>query len=230
MKTLGIIGGLGPMAMAYFVQLVTEYTDVKRDQDHIPIVLISIPDTPDRTKYILGESDENPLPRLVDAGLKLKKMGAEFIAIPCVTAHYFYKQLKEQIGIPVVSLPCELSAELNSNGIDKVGILATSGTIESGFIQRKLNNEGIETILPTQDEQKIVMKVIYEQIKAGKQPDVNAFLEIGNSLKKRGAQKLLLGCTELSLIKRDYRDRIGKDYLDVLEVLAIAAVRNCTKE
>lgn len=230
MKTLGVIGGLGPMAMVYFLQLVTEYTNVKRDQEHIPIVLMSIPDTPDRTEYILKKSEENPLPRLVDAGLKLKEMGAQYIAIPCVTAHYFYKELKEQIGIPVVSLPCELSAEFKVNGVERVGILATSGTVQSGFVQDKLNSNGIQTILPTESEQEIIMKVIYEQIKAGIEPDLEAFTFVGENLKKRGAQKLLLGCTELSLIKRDFRDRLGDDYVDVLEVLATAAVRHCTKE
>lgn len=230
MKTLGVIGGLGPMAMVYFLQLVTEYTNVKRDQEHIPIVLMSIPDTPDRTEYILKKSEENPLPRLVDAGLKLKAMGAQYIAIPCVTAHYFYKELKEQIGIPVVSLPCELSAEFKANGVERVGILATSGTVRSGFVQDKLNSNGIQTILPTESEQEIIMKVIYEQIKAGIAPDLDAFTFVGENLKKRGAQKLLLGCTELSLIKRDFKDRLGDDYVDVLEVLATAAVRHCTKE
>lgn len=230
MKTLGVIGGLGPMAMVYFLQLITEYTNVKRDQEHIPIVLMSIPDTPDRTEYILKKSDENPLPKLVDAGLKLKEMGAQYIAIPCVTAHYFYKELKEQIGIPVVSLPCELSAEFKANGVERVGILATSGTVQSGFVQDKLNSNGIQTILPTESEQEIIMKVIYEQIKAGIEPDLEAFTFVGENLKKRGAQKLLLGCTELSLIKRDFRDRLGDDYVDVLEVLATAAVRHCTKE
>ena len=230
MKTLGVIGGLGPMAMVYFLQLITEYTNVKRDQEHIPIVLMSIPDTPDRTEYILKKSDENPLPKLVDAGLKLKEMGAQYIAIPCVTAHYFYKELKEQIGIPVVSLPCELSAEFKANGVERAGILATSGTVQSGFVQDKLNSNGIQTILPTESEQEIIMKVIYEQIKAGIEPDLEAFTFVGENLKKRGAQKLLLGCTELSLIKRDFRDRLGDDYVDVLEVLATAAVRHCTKE
>ena len=74
------------------------------------------------------------------------------------------------------------------------------------------------------------MKVIYEQIKAGIAPDLDAFTFVGENLKKRGAQKLLLGCTELSLIKRDFKDRLGDDYVDVLEVLATAAVRHCTKE
>ena len=157
-------------------------------------------------------------------------MGAQYIAIPCVTAHYFYKELKEQIGIPVVSLPCELSAEFKANGVERVGILATSGTVQSGFVQDKLNSNGIQTILPTESEQEIIMKVIYEQIKAGIEPDLEAFTFVGENLKKRGAQKLLLGCTELSLIKRDFRDRLGDDYVDVLEVLATAAVRHCTKE
>ena len=91
MKTLGIIGGLGPMATAYFMELVTGMTDVDCDQKHIPIVLQSIPQTPDRTSYILDHIQKNPLPQMVEAGKRLKEAGAAYLAIPCVTAHYFYR-------------------------------------------------------------------------------------------------------------------------------------------
>ena len=86
MKTLGIIGGLGPMATAYFMELVTGMTDVDCDQKHIPIVLQSIPQTPDRTSYILDHIQKNPLPQMVEAGKRLKEAGAAYLAIPCVTA------------------------------------------------------------------------------------------------------------------------------------------------
>lgn len=104
MKTLGIIGGLGPMATAYFMELVTGMTDVDCDQKHIPIVLQSIPQTPDRTSYILDHIQKNPLPQMVEAGKRLKEAGAAYLAIPCVTAHYFYRELCRQIDLPIISL------------------------------------------------------------------------------------------------------------------------------
>lgn len=82
MKTLGIIGGLGPMATAYFMELVTGMTDVDCDQKHIPIVLQSIPQTPDRTSYILDHIQKNPLPQMVEAGKRLKEAGSSVSCNP----------------------------------------------------------------------------------------------------------------------------------------------------
>ena len=89
MKKAGIIGGLGPKAMVYFLQLITEMTDAKTDQEHMELLIHSMPQTPDRTKFILGKSSENPLPFMMESGKELVSRGAEFIAIPCITAHYF---------------------------------------------------------------------------------------------------------------------------------------------
>ena len=100
MKKLGVIGGLGPMATAYFLQLLTQMSDAKSDQEHMEILLHSKPQIPDRTRFILGQSGENPLPQMVEIGVDLKSQGAEAIAIPCVTAHYFQKNLEDAIGIP----------------------------------------------------------------------------------------------------------------------------------
>ena len=96
MKKLGIIGGLGPMATAYFLQLLTRMSDAASDQEHMEILLHSKPQIPDRTRFILGQSPENPLPRMIEIGIGLKEQGAELIAIPCVTAHYFQKSWKRR--------------------------------------------------------------------------------------------------------------------------------------
>ena len=92
MKTLGVIGGLGPMATVYFLELLTKMEQAESDQNHFPIVMESIPETLDRTAYILNQRNPNPLPFLIEAGKHLKEIEAEYLAIPCVTAHYFHEQ------------------------------------------------------------------------------------------------------------------------------------------
>ena len=178
MKQLGIIGGLGPMATAYFFELITGMTFVESDQEHIPISIQSVPDTPDRTAYILDHAKPDPLPYLAKAGLALKEQGADYIVIPCVTAHYFYKKLCEQINLPILSLIEETALTFQRGKIDKVGILATSGTIQSGLLQSALEEYKIEAIIPEEEQQEKVMKIIYNQLKAGKQPDMLLFQEV----------------------------------------------------
>lgn len=218
MKNLGIIGGLGPMATVYFMELIIKMTDVKRDQDHMRIYLQSLPDTPDRTAYICGENDENPLPFFVRAGTSLAEQGADFIAIPCVTAQYFYQELTDSLNIPVIHLIAGLIDEIKDKKIQKVGILATNGTIQSKLLQSQFLQNGIGVVIPEPKEQKSIMDIIYNQIKAGKPVDLEQFIEVVNHLKEQGAEKIILGCTELSLIKRDYK--IDSDCVDVLDVLA----------
>jgi aspartate racemase len=211
------------MATVYFLELITGMSDVAKDQEHIPMAIWSIPDTPDRTSYILNQTQESPLPNLIQAGCKLKEQGAQYLAIPCVTAHYFYDELCAQIGLPILSLPRELGETFAGERVTKVGILATSGTVESAFLQDALAEYGISCVTPDKAAQEVVMTVIYEQIKAGRRADVDAFLDVGQQLRDAGAQRLLLGCTELSLLKRDFQ--IPPDYVDALEVLAKAAIQ-----
>lgn len=227
MKKLGIIGGLGPMASVYFWELIEKRTHVSTDQEHISITIMSIPDTPDRTAYILDHRRESPLNNLVEAGLKLKSVGVDCIAIPCVTAHYFHGELCQQIGLPIINFPQKLGEYLVEHKISKVGILATSGTVKSGFLQKELEKYQIESIVPDEVGQQKVMSVIYKEIKAGNYKSPEEFLAVGDMLKRQGAQALILGCTELSLLKKEFGDKIPADYIDVLEILADAAIEEC---
>jgi len=227
MKILGIIGGLGPMATAYFLQLIVEMTDAATDQEHIEVLVHSKPQIPDRTNFIIGKSQQNPVSDMAEVGKRLAEQGADMLAIPCITAHYFQKELEEKIGIPILNAIEETADYLAERKIGKVGIMATDGTIESGIFQRELEKKNIEVVLPSKECQKKVMYLIYENVKAGKPMEEVVFQEVSEELFKKGAQVALLGCTELSLMKRD--NRLDAKYLDVMEILARKVVISCGK-
>lgn len=225
MKTLGVLGGLGPMASAYFLQLIVQMSDAATDQEHMEVILHSKPQIPDRTRYILGRSKDSPLPQMAEAGRGLAAQGAEVLAIPCITAHYFQEQLEAEVGVPILHAIEETALYLKQAGIARAGILATDGTLDSKLFQTCLAAHGIDCTLPGEEDQKAVMHLIYENVKAGKPVEFPVFEAVSKRLFARGAQVILLGCTELSLIKRDYV--LGPGYLDVLEVLVRKAVLCC---
>lgn len=225
MKKLGIIGGLGPMATTYFLYLLTQMSLAEKDQEHMEILMHSKPSIPDRTRYILGLSLENPAPEMIKIGQELKSMGAELLAIPCITAHYFHDELEQETGLKVVHAVKETGKYLQDAGIERVGILATDGTVKSRLFENVLSQYGITTVNPGEKSQRMVMDLIYRQIKSGEKGNLDQFTQVGEELFHAGAQVNLLGCTELSLLKRDYSLPAG--FLDVLEVLAGCAVQEC---
>lgn len=232
MKTIGIIGGLGPMATVYFLECITRMTAVEKDQEHPRVFLESIPDIPDRTDYILGKSTDNPLPPMIEAGKSLEKMGADFITMPCVTAHYFYDALSRELQIPMIPLTRVLAEDIRNKGIEKVGIMATSGTIESKAIERELEKAGIQSVIPNAALQESLMNIIYGQIKKDAPIQWDDVERITHALKEQGAEKIILGCTELPLLKKSVwqakKDALSHtlfgECIDVLEVLAQKAV------
>lgn len=225
MKILGVLGGLGPMASAYFLQLIVQMSEAQTDQEHIEVILHSKPQIPDRTRYILGQSSDDPMPQMVQAGKGLAAQGAELLAIPCITAHYFQEQLEAQIGVPILNAIEETAFYLKQAGIVRVGLLATDGTLSSRLFQRCLAQHGISCIAPLEQDQQAVMHLIYGNVKAGKSVEFPLFETVSERLFAQGAQVILLACTELSLIKRDHV--LGAGFLDVLEVLARKAVLCC---
>lgn len=232
MKTIGIIGGLGPMATVYFMERITQMVDVKTDQEHPRIFLQSIPDTPDRTAYILGQSRENPLPVLIKAGRELSAMGADFITIPCVTAQYFYPELCKALDIPVLSLCGNIAKDIAKKQIKKVGIMATSGTIQSKVLEKEFRDVGVDVVIPAAPMQEEVMQIIYQQVKSGAPVHWDSFLRVADSLQEQGAERIILGCTELSVLKREAGSEpdtrlhrmLDDRCVDVLDVLAQKAV------
>ncbi len=226
---LGILGGLGPMATVYFYEMITAHTKAACDQDHIDIVINSRATTPDRTSFILGKSTDNPLEIMVADSKRLKEYGVTLLAIPCNTAHYFYDMLTDAIDIPFLNIMEETAKYLKECGVKKAGVLATQGTIDTKTYNRYLEEFGIECLVPSADEQALITEIIYGDIKLGKRADMDKFEKVSASLFDRGAQRIILGCTELSLIKKTEGLDSGK-YVDSLEVLAKCAIEACGKE
>ena len=219
MMRLGVIGGLGPMATAYYLELMIRMTDAARDQEHPEIIIMNIPSIPDRTAYILGRSQEDPLPPMVQLGKQLKELGASVLATPCITAHYFHESLQEGAGLPLIhGIRCTAQTLFDA-GVRKVGLMATDGTVQSGIFQRQVEQLGMELILPGEAGQKGVMTLIY---------DMALFASIRDELRGKGAQAVVLGCTELSLLKKE--QDLGCGILDALEVLAKESVLACGKQ
>ncbi len=220
---LGIIGGLGPLASVYFYELLTKMSDVNHDQGHLEIILHSCPSIPDRTEYILDHSKDNPLPKLIEIGQELENLGVDYIAMPCITAHYFHEDLAASISVPIIHLIQELKIYLLNHHIYKVGIMATTGTITTNLYQNELLHSGIECIIPHHQDE--VMHIIYQNVKKGTEIDMDIFNDVANELFDQGSEIIILGCTELSIVKKE--QDLDERYLDMMELLAAVALDDC---
>lgn len=225
MEKLGVIGGLGPMATALFMQMVVEMTEAARDQDHIEMVVYNCPSIPDRTAYILGRSQADPAPKMIEIGKKLAAEGAGVIAVPCITATYFYPRLAAAVPAKIIHIIRELCDYLHVRGVTSVGLMATSGTVESRLFQDALDARGCRLLVPSQERQRDVMHVIYDNVKANRPAEMERFFAAAEELRTAGAEVVILGCTELSVVHRD--EEIGGGFLDALQLLARCAVESC---
>ncbi len=220
-EVLGILGGLGPLASVYFYELITKHTLALKDQDHIDIILNSRATTPDRTAFILGENAENPFDIMVEDAKRLVTYGAQAIAIPCNTAHFFYEELDKCIDIPILNMIEQTVIEAKNRG-GEVGVFATSGTVQSRTYQRVCEKHGVKCILPDEKHNEYIMNIIYGCIKQGKRADMKLFDAATQHMQEKNCSCVILGCTELSIVKKD--EKIGNYFIDSMEVLAKNAI------
>ena len=224
-KTLGILGGVGPLATMYLGEMIVRRTGAACDQDHVNMVITNNTDIPDRTQYILDRSKPDPVPVIISDTERLAAAGAELIAIPCNTAHTFYNEISSASPVPVLNMIEETIARGERDGARTLGILATDGTIASEVYQEACLRRGIEPILPSPDIQRDVMSVIYDHIKAGRPADAAVWDRIDRHMAEKNCDRIILGCTELSVVKQELT--LGDRYLDSLRVLAEAAIEAC---
>jgi aspartate racemase len=203
MKKLGILGGMGPAASAEFVSRLIQQTPAICDQDHIPFVLWNEPRIPDRSTS-MQSGDNLPLSWLQDGVRGLMNAGCSYIVITCNSAHFWYSQLSE-ISVPILHIVDSVAEELKSLNLSgkKIGILGTQGTIQSGLYQHHLNRQGWECIVPCKEEMAGLVTPAIHLIKANKFREPQMLLSRAmHSLIDRGAQAIVLGCTELPLVIR----------------------------
>ncbi|BAQ08743.1 aspartate racemase [Bacillus sp. OxB-1] len=227
-KTLGIIGGVGPLATMYIGEMIVRRTAAEKDQDHVNMVITNNTNIPDRTAFILGESEDNPVPVLISDSRRLEAAGAQVLAIPCNTAHSFYSELQESTQLPIIDMVSETAMRAKELGADRVGILATSGTITTEVYQLACERNGLTPVIADPETQEIVMSVIYDDIKAGRPASREKWDLIEQAMKEADCDKVILGCTELSIVREELQ--LGKEYIDSLLVLADTAIERCGYE
>lgn len=229
-KTIGILGGMGPLATADLYRKIIERTRADRDNEHIRVYIDGNAAIPDRTAAIL-HGGEDPVPEMLSALRHLEACGADCIIMPCNTAHYFLPRLREQTALPILDMQRITAAVCRERFPGKTAaILATDGTVQSGLYDRALDAEGVRWIHPGEYEQKTLMHLIYDVVKASRpmEPEKECWDAILDTLRGQGADLFILGCTELPVLAGVLPSE--GPFLDPTDELAKAAIRFCGYE
>jgi aspartate racemase len=224
---LGVLGGMGPLATADFLAKLIAATPAERDEDHIPVVVYSVPQVPDRPSAITG-TGPTPLPAMLTGVRTLKNAGVQVIAIACNTAYYWHKELEREGGVRILHIADAACLELGAL-VDKgakVGLMATDGTLAAAFYQQRLKDRGYQVLLNTPEEQ---AQLVLPAIRDVKRNDVAAagskVAAAVQRLEAAGAQAIVLACTELPLALDRSGVTIGTPCVDTTAALARACVR-----
>ncbi len=225
---LGVLGGMGPLAGATFMARLTLLTPAVLDQDHIPAILWSDPRVPGRPAAYFGQG-EDPFPWMINGVRHLEAAGAKAIVIPCNTAHLWFDQLVEQAHVSILHIVEAVVRDLQESGVrnGRIGVMATGATLQSDLYQAVLASEGYECIVPNAAEIAEYCSIPIELVKKNKLEEAYRALTPGiEALCKRGAQAIVLGCTELPLaLPLVQRQEWGVPIVDSIDALARAALR-----
>ncbi|MEH6652514.1 MAG: amino acid racemase [Motiliproteus sp.] len=221
---IGILGGMGPLATVDFVTKIIQLTPAQRDQDHLPLLVHSVPQIPDRTACLM-DNQPSPLAALVEGVNTLVNAGVSCIAIPCNTAHYWHEALARVSRVPVLHIARSCSESLAQQGVRSVGLLATDGTLKAGFYPRELRACGIDLKVPEASLQQQVMAAIY-QVKSGAVEAGGKLLEqCMDELLQYGVDRVILGCTEIPFALDQINSKHRFYGVDATQMLAAACVQ-----
>jgi aspartate racemase len=218
---------MGPLATADFLAKLIAATPAERDEDHIPVVVYSVPQVPDRPAAITGNG-ATPLPAMLTGIRTLKNAGVQAIAIACNTAYYWHKELEREGGVRILHIADAACLELGGF-VDKgatVGLMATNGTLAAAFYQQRMEARGYQVIVNTPEDQD---RLVLPAIRDVKRNDVAAagskIVEAVHRLEAAGAQAIVLACTELPPALDRSGETISTPCVDTTAALARACVR-----
>lgn len=245
-KLIGIVGGMGPQAGVALHEAIIRHTPVEKDQDHLSVVLMTYPaEITDRTAFLEGSISINPAIGILRVIEKLLALGVEVIGIPCNTSHApeIFDRVHEALMTQnrtsrLVHLPTEMARHISDKlpAGSKVGLMATNGTYHSEIYQRLLSQHGYVSVVPPLEfQEQVVHKLIYDP-KIGIKANSVGFTDEAVSLwhkslhffRQAQVDSIILGCTELSLIHRQYPDNT-LTFIDTTEVLALSLIREATR-
>ena len=211
MKTIGIIGGMGPLATIDLYEKITFNTKAEKDQDHIHIIIDSYPQIEDRTAYILY-GGKNPKDKLIESAKRLENAGADALIMPCNTAHFFAKDIEKEVSIPLIHI-VKSTAEAIKNKYPKANKVYANILKDYGYhiieLDERLEND--------------IMDCIYKGVKAGKTEEyVPLFQKCVDKVTDMGADVLIAGCTEIPILVPHIKSKIP--VVDATLELALAAI------
>ena len=197
-KTLGVLGGMGPAASAEFMTLLARLAPASCDQEHPKVILLSWPQIPDRTKAILS-GGEDPSAYLLEGLNKLAAWGADVLAVPCNTAHYFIDKMRDLLPKPLIHIVESTLEHAKQKSPSGAWLIATKGTIKTGLYQRYAEQMGVKLLLPDLEEQDQIQNCI-ELVKKNDLHGAACVLKrVLLSLQKKNEVPFIAACTEIPL-------------------------------
>ncbi|OQY14715.1 MAG: aspartate racemase RacD [Desulfobacterium sp. 4572_20] len=223
-KIAGILGGMGPEATVDLMQRIIRLTPAEDDGDHVRLIVDNNPKVPSRIKALIEEDGTDPGPCLADMAKRLEKWGADFLAIPCNTAHFYYDRVQEAVDIPVINLIDLVTENVRRNYPQgsSIGLLASTAVIKTGLYEKRFKPLGLKLICPREDLQNDLLNII-KAIKAGNtgKEVMETYTAICSHLKGKGASLGIVACTELGILGGDLPFHI----MDATEILAQEIVK-----
>ncbi|PXY00151.1 aspartate/glutamate racemase family protein [Halomonas sp. LBP4] len=198
---VGVLGGMGPDATVAFMQRVIDVTAAEDDIDHVHLLVDNNPKVPSRIKALIDGDGENPGPAIAEMARRLEVAGADFLVMPCNTAHYYWQDAQDAVGIPVWHIvECTLDTIARRIPGARVGMLCSPALRKIGLYEGFIESRGLSLVYP--DDEASVLDVIRAVKRGqGRHPDtLAAITRAADELRERGADVLVLACTELSVI------------------------------
>lgn len=225
--TVGVLGGMGPLAGATLALRIVELTRAARDQEHIAVVLVNDPHVPDRSAA-QTEGGQSPLPAMLRGVETLVSAGVDCVVVPCNTAHLWFDQLQVACPKPILHIVDSVIHDLRRQGVSdgEIGVLGTPATLRLGLYQDRLAASGYQALIPRQDEIQSLLVPAIAAVKANRIEDAYPLVvQAIGSLGRRGARAIVLGCTELPLaVPHDRRPGLGIVLTDSIDALALQAI------
>ncbi len=219
-----IIGGMGTLASTQFIVDMNRLYSPDEDQKYLNYILYNYADVPDRTAYILDDSEDDPSPYLIEAVKAVESLGTEFVVIACNTAHYFIDEIKKETDVPILNMLDVTGDALRQHDAERIGIMATRGTFNSKLYHQVIEGAGKTVVEPGELLQEKIMSLIYDDVKENNRVDKEKFQVVLNEFKALGAEIIVLGCTELSFIHSHFEEEI-EGLIDAQQLTILETIR-----
>jgi len=202
MKIIGMIGGTGWISTAQYYRILNEETNKRLGGLNSAKIILHSFNYGEIDKLNRADDNAGVYKLVLDAAKILKASSVDCLMLCANTLHQYVDDLQEEIDLPIVHIADAAAAEIKKHSLKKIGLLGTRATMEMDFYKKKLNNAGIESLVPGKPEREFIHNAIMgELLKENFRKETkDKFLNIINELEQRGAQGIVLGCTEIPLI------------------------------